>query len=49
VVAIVKPDAVAAVTAILAEAGETAVHLGEVIAASGDERVVYNSHLDLAL
>ncbi len=48
-IAIVKPDAVATVIDILTEAGETVAHLGEVVAASGDERVVYNGHLDLAL
>ena len=48
-VAIVRPDAVEAVTGILKEAGESVVTLGEVVAATSDERVVYNGHLDLAL
>jgi phosphoribosylformylglycinamidine cyclo-ligase len=48
-VAIVRPDAVEAVTGILKEAGESVVTLGEVIATSSDERVVYDGHLDLAL
>jgi phosphoribosylformylglycinamidine cyclo-ligase len=48
-IAIVRPDAVAAVTDVLADAGETVVQLGEVVTASGDERVVYDGHLGLAL
>ncbi len=48
-VAIVRPDAVEAVTEILKEAGESVVTLGEVITEDSDERVVYDGHLDLAL
>jgi phosphoribosylformylglycinamidine cyclo-ligase len=48
-VAIVRPDAVEAVTEILKEAGESVITLGEVIAVDSDERVVYDGHLDLAL
>jgi phosphoribosylformylglycinamidine cyclo-ligase len=48
-IAIVRPDAVPAVTDVLADAGETVVQLGEVVTASGDERVVYDGHLGLAL
>ncbi len=48
-IAIVKPDGVAEVMNVFAENGEGLVHLGEVIAAAGDDRVVYNGHLDLAL
>ena len=47
-VAIVKPDAIDAVTGIFTEAGESVALLGEVIAAQGDHRVVYNGHLDLS-
>ncbi len=47
-IAIVKPDAVDEVTDILTEAGETVALLGEVIAAEGEHRVVYNGHLDLS-
>jgi phosphoribosylformylglycinamidine cyclo-ligase len=47
-IAIVKPDAVEAVTKVLAEAGEGVTLLGEVIPAQGEHRVVYNGHLDLA-
>src|SRR6266566_3549192 len=47
-VAIVKPDAIDEVTAVLAEAGESVALLGEVIPAAGEHRVVYNGHLDLA-
>jgi phosphoribosylformylglycinamidine cyclo-ligase len=46
-IAIVKPDAVEAVTKVLAEAGEGVTLLGEVIPAQGEHRVVYNGHLDL--
>ncbi len=48
-IAIVKAEAVEAVTDVLTANGETVTLLGEVIPASGDERVVYNGHLDLAL
>ena len=47
-IAVVKPDAVMQVIEVLKESGETAVHLGEVIEVEGDERVVYDGHLDLA-
>ncbi|HEX9409769.1 MAG TPA: phosphoribosylformylglycinamidine cyclo-ligase [Methylomirabilota bacterium] len=47
-VAIVKPDAIDEVTAVLTEAGESVALLGEVIPAAGEHRVVYNGHLDLA-
>jgi phosphoribosylformylglycinamidine cyclo-ligase len=48
-IAIVKADAIEAVTDVLVANGETVTSLGEVIPASGDERVVYHGHLDLAL
>jgi phosphoribosylformylglycinamidine cyclo-ligase len=47
-IAIVKPDAIQQVSEILTEAGETVALLGEVIAADGEHRVVYNGHLDLS-
>ena len=47
-IAIVRPDAIEQVTAVLAEGGESVALLGEVIAAEGEHRVVYNGHLDLA-
>jgi phosphoribosylformylglycinamidine cyclo-ligase len=47
-IAIVEPGAVKEVTDIFTQGGETVTHLGEVIDASGDHRVVYNGHLDLA-
>jgi len=47
-IAIVKPDAVEAVTEVFASSGETVTLLGKVIPASGEHRVVYNGHLDLA-
>jgi phosphoribosylformylglycinamidine cyclo-ligase len=46
-VAIVRPDAVAQVMEVLASGGETVSHLGEVIDAAGEQRVVYDNHLDL--
>jgi phosphoribosylformylglycinamidine cyclo-ligase len=46
-IAIVEPDAIDKVMDVLAEAGESAVLLGEVIPAAGEHRVVYNGHLDL--
>ena len=46
-IAIVRADAVKAVTEILVEAGEGVTLLGEVIHAKGEHRVVYNGHLDL--
>jgi phosphoribosylformylglycinamidine cyclo-ligase len=47
-IAIVKPEAIDQVTRILTEAGETVALLGEVIAAGGEHRVVYNGHLELS-
>ena len=47
-IAIVKPDAIEQVSAILAESGESVALLGEVIPAEGEHRVVYNGHLDLS-
>jgi len=47
-IAIVKPDAIDKVSEIFTEGGETVAHLGEVIAAEGEHRVVYNGHLDLS-
>jgi phosphoribosylformylglycinamidine cyclo-ligase len=47
-IAIVKSDAIEQVTDILTQAGESVSLLGEVIAAEGEHRVVYNGHLDLA-
>jgi phosphoribosylformylglycinamidine cyclo-ligase len=46
-IAIIKPDAIEQVTAILTEAGESVALLGEVIPVEGEHRVVYNGHLDL--
>ncbi len=48
-IAIVKPDAVTSVIEVLKEGGETAVVLGDVIAADGEQRVTYRGHLDLAM
>jgi phosphoribosylformylglycinamidine cyclo-ligase len=47
-VAIVKDDAVGEVIDVFTQAGERAVLLGAVVETSGDERVVYDGHLDLA-
>ncbi|MEH2509271.1 phosphoribosylformylglycinamidine cyclo-ligase [Nitrobacteraceae bacterium AZCC 1564] len=47
-VAIVKDDAVGEVINTFTQAGERAVVLGAVVEASGDERVIYDGHLDLA-
>jgi phosphoribosylformylglycinamidine cyclo-ligase len=46
-VAIVKPDAVTRVMEVLASSGESVSHLGHVIEANGEQRVVYDNHLDL--
>jgi len=46
-VAIVKPDAAVRVMDVLASSGETVMQLGQVVEAGGDERVVYDNHLDL--
>jgi phosphoribosylformylglycinamidine cyclo-ligase len=48
-IAIVKQEAVSQVMDILRDSGETVSLLGDVIEAEGDERVVYDGHLDLAL
>jgi phosphoribosylformylglycinamidine cyclo-ligase len=48
-VAIVNPDAVARVMEVLASSGEAVSHLGHVIEATGEQRVVYDNHLDLRL
>ena len=47
-IAIVKPDALDQVIEVLRESGEIVSVLGEVIPAQGEERVVYDGHLDLA-
>jgi phosphoribosylformylglycinamidine cyclo-ligase len=47
-IAIVRADAVDQVTESLTAAGESVHLLGEVIAAKGEHRVVYDGHLDLA-
>ncbi|MBA1914218.1 phosphoribosylformylglycinamidine cyclo-ligase, partial [Escherichia coli] len=51
-IAIVRPDAVDAVTEAFTAGGETVTLLGEVIEAkgehTGEHRVVYNGHLDLS-
>jgi phosphoribosylformylglycinamidine cyclo-ligase len=46
-VAIVKADAVARVSEVLASSGETVSHLGHVVEANDDQRVLYDNHLDL--
>src|SRR5512140_3286947 len=48
-IAIVKADAVEAVTEVLTASGEHVARLGEVVPASGDQRVLYSGALDLAL
>ena len=47
-IAIVKADAVEAVSEVLSSSGEGVTLLGEVIPAAGEHRVVYNGHLDLS-
>ncbi|MCF2523383.1 phosphoribosylformylglycinamidine cyclo-ligase [Bradyrhizobium sp. G127] len=47
-VAIVRREQLVEVMEIFAEAGERVVDLGEVVEASGDERVIYGGHLNLA-
>src|SRR5271169_963213 len=47
-IAIVKVEAVKAVTEVLTDAGESVTPLGEVIPAEGEHRVIYNGHLDLS-
>jgi phosphoribosylformylglycinamidine cyclo-ligase len=48
-IAIVEPDKVGEVVQVFSDAGETVAQLGTVIPAEGENRVVYNGHLDLAL
>jgi phosphoribosylformylglycinamidine cyclo-ligase len=48
-IAIVKREAVQQVMDILREGGETVSLLGDVIEVKGDERVVYDGHLELQL
>ncbi len=48
-IAIVRQAAVEAVSDVFTANGETVTLLGEVIAAAGEHRVVYNGHLDLSL
>lgn len=48
-IAIVKREALSEVMDILRDSGETVALLGDVIEAKGDERVVYDGHLDLKL
>src|ERR1700747_1333561 len=45
-IAIVKQEAVDAVSEVFAASGETVALLGEVIQAAGEHRVVYHGHLD---
>ena len=47
-IAVVRADAVEAITEVLADAGESVTALGEVIPATGERRVVYSGHLDLS-
>src|SRR5437660_9274185 len=47
-IAIVQPDAVEQVCDIFKGSGESVTLLGEVTKASGEHRVIYNGHLDLA-
>jgi phosphoribosylformylglycinamidine cyclo-ligase len=47
-IAVVRADAVEAITEVLADAGENVTALGEVIPATGERRVVYSGHLDLS-
>jgi phosphoribosylformylglycinamidine cyclo-ligase len=47
-IVIAKADAVEMVTEVLTDAGETVTLLGQVIPANGEQRVVYNRHLDLS-
>ncbi|WP_371420997.1 phosphoribosylformylglycinamidine cyclo-ligase [Tardiphaga sp.] len=48
-IAIVKREAVQEVMDVLRQGGETVSLLGDVIEATGDERVVYDGHLELEL
>ncbi len=47
-VAIVKADAVAEVMDVFAQSGEGVAYLGEVVATAGQERVIYDGHLNLS-
>jgi phosphoribosylformylglycinamidine cyclo-ligase len=47
-IAVIEARAVDAVTRILAAAGEGVTVLGEVVPVQGEQRVVYNGHLDLS-
>ena len=47
-IAIVKREQLVEVMDVLSASGERVVNLGDVIEISGDERVVYDGHLDLA-
>ena len=47
-IAIVKRDSLVEVMDVFSQSGERVVDLGEVVAASDDERVFYSGHLDLA-
>ena len=46
-IAIVEPGAIKEVTEVFTASGESVTVLGAVIPATGEERVVYNGHLDL--
>jgi len=48
-IAIVKAEAVEAVTEVLKANGESVTLLGEVVPATSEQRVIYNGHLDLSL
>jgi phosphoribosylformylglycinamidine cyclo-ligase len=48
-IAIVRADSAAAVMDVFAREGESVVALGEIIAAEGDERVLYRGALDLQM
>lgn len=48
-IAIVRADAVEAVSGVLTASGESVVELGEVIAAAGEHRVVYEGRLDVSM
>lgn len=47
-IAIVKREQLVEVMDVFAQSGETVVDLGEVIETSGDDRVIYHGHLNLA-
>ena len=47
-VAIVRREQLVEVMDVFAQSGEAVVDLGEVVEASGDERVIYTGHLNLA-